>query len=264
VVITPGWWNYYQLWYLNIDVRKSRAIFGLLGQIQPGNWLPAMPNGLQSGARPASLQDRYDQLYGKFADAWRVTKSGSLFDYAPGTSTATYTLEDWPQQEPSVCKLPDGWAPKLPPQKPIEADIAKKQCAVIADKGLRANCATDVMRTGELGFVATYLATDRLRSNKPPREPSLVSPKADELDLADSVSFAWEQTADPDGGALTYLHCVWPIGDTQTLNHCRQIRDGNMASISGLESNRAYYWKVVVTDGQGATIESELRRFMTK
>ena len=33
---------------------------------------------------PASLGARYDTLYEKFADAWRVTDRDSLFDYAPG------------------------------------------------------------------------------------------------------------------------------------------------------------------------------------
>ena len=38
---------------------------------------------------PANLHDRYVTLYDKFGAAWRVTNSNSLFDYAPGTSTAT-------------------------------------------------------------------------------------------------------------------------------------------------------------------------------
>ena len=34
VVITPGWWAHYQVWYLNIDVRHARANQGVLGAIR--------------------------------------------------------------------------------------------------------------------------------------------------------------------------------------------------------------------------------------
>ena len=36
------------------------------------------------------------------------------------------------------------------------------------------------------------------------------------------------------------------------------------AETDWLEPNSAYYWKLVVDDGQGGTVESELRRFRTK
>ena len=48
---------------------------------------------------PASLQDRYAVLYKKFADSWRVTDKTSLFVYAPGTSTKTFTDRGWPAEE---------------------------------------------------------------------------------------------------------------------------------------------------------------------
>lgn len=265
IVITPGWWDYYQLWYLNIDVRRSRAIFGVMGQIQPRNWLPAFPNGSLPGERPANLADRYQQLYGKFADAWRVTKSSGLFDYAPGTSTATFTLKGWPNDQADGCKLPAGWEPKLPPQKPISAGAAKEICGALVDAQRRANCTADVMATGETGFAKTYLATEQIQRNHVPRAPDLLAPLADELDLPDAVDFAWEPTTDKDGGKLTYLHCVWPVGEQQTFNHCKPVSARETRTyVTGLESNRAYHWKLVVDDGQGGTIDSEMRRFKTK
>ncbi|HVI72652.1 MAG TPA: hypothetical protein VM656_14355, partial [Pyrinomonadaceae bacterium] len=33
---------------------------------------------------------------------------------------------------------------------------------------------------------------------------------------------------------------------------------------SGLESGKAYYWKVIIEDGKGGTTESEMRRFDVK
>ena len=265
IVITPGWWDHYQLWYLNVDVRRSRATFGVLGQIQPRNWLPALPDGSTFGERPANTSDRYQQLYGKFADAWRVRKATTLFDYAPGTSSATYTLKGWPLDGAKTCALPAGWAPKQPPQKPLSADEAKEVCNAVVDKTRRANCIADVMATGEAGFAKTYLATERIQRNYVPKAPALGSPVADQLDLADAVDFAWEPTYDKDGGTPTYLHCVWPVGDTQTFKQCKPVPAKETKTyVTGLERDRAYYWKLVVDDGQGGTVESETRRFRTK
>jgi hypothetical protein len=121
------------------------------------------------------------------------------------------------------------------------------------------------MATGEAGFADTYLATERIQRNYIPKAPSLVAPMADQLDLSDAVDFAWEPTADKDGGKLTYLHCVWPVGDTQTFKRCKPVPEKETKTyVTELEPNRAYYWKLVVDDGQGGTVESELRRFRTK
>jgi hypothetical protein len=35
-------------------------------------------------------------------------------------------------------------------------------------------------------------------------------------------------------------------------------------NVSGLQSGKAYYWKVIVEDGKGGTVESETRRFEVK
>jgi hypothetical protein len=236
-----------------------------MGQIQPQNWLPALPDGSLFGERPANTTDRYQQLYGKFADAWRVRKSTALFDYAPGTSTATYTLKGWPLDGAKSCLLPAGWAPKQPPQKQMSAEAGKEICSGLADKTRLANCIADVMATGEAGFAKTYLATERIQRNIAPGVPNLLSPMPDEVDLADAVDFKWEPTADKDGGTLTYLHCVWPVGDAQTFKQCTPVPGKEArAYVTGLEPDRAYYWKLVVDDGQGGTVDSELRRFRTK
>ena len=38
----------------------------------------------------------------------------------------------------------------------------------------------------------------------------------------------------------------------------------NMSKSVQLDSGKAYFWKVVVEDGQGGTSESEMRRFATR
>jgi len=265
IVITPGWWPHYQVWYLNIDVRHARANQGVMGTISPNQWLPALADDTFLGARPGSLSSRYKQIYGKFADSWRVNSQTSLFDYAGGTSTATFTLPGWPAFEPQSCKLPKGWEPSVEAPKPLPADEAKKLCSAVVDPVRRANCEQDVMITGDAGFAKTYLATERIQRNAIPTAPALVLPEKSQVGLSDSVAFAWKLVNDKDDGKLTYLHCVWPAGEKQTFRHCRELgAQAERTEVSGLKGAQPYFWKVVVDDGQGGTVESETRRFATK
>jgi lysyl endopeptidase len=169
--VTPLWWSGPNKWYLNIDVFRSQTPKtiggaqpgavrpgGLIAATAPGSWLPALPNGSALGPMPASLHDRYNDLYKKFGDAWRVTPSRSLFDYAPGTSTATFTLKSWPPEKPP-CVIPN-----TPPVKPTTQDVAQKACSEIRDKAMNANCVFDVGITGEKGFAKLYLISQRLRA----------------------------------------------------------------------------------------------------
>src|SRR5205807_9956787 len=68
------------------------SVQGLLGTDSgnPANDL-ALPDGTVL-PQPVSQST----LYGQYADAWRITDQTSLFDYAPGQSTATFTNEDFP------------------------------------------------------------------------------------------------------------------------------------------------------------------------
>jgi hypothetical protein len=265
IVITPGWWSHYQVWYLNIDVRHARGNQGVMGTIAPNQWLPALSDDTFLGTRPSSLSKRYQQIYGKFADSWRVNSQTTLFDYASGTSTTTFTLPGWPAFEPQSCKLPKGWEPKAEPPKPLPADVAKKVCSGVVDAVRRANCEQDVMITGDEGFAKTYVATERIQRNSIPAAPQLIAPEKSQVNLGDSVGFAWKPVKDKDAGKLTYLHCVWPAGEKQTFKHCKELgSQAEKTEVSGLKGGQPYFWKVMVDDGQGGTVESETRRFATK
>ena len=88
------------------------------------------------GPMPASLQDRYVALYKTFADSWRVTDKTSLFVYAPGTSTKTFTDPDWPAEKPP-CKLkPQFQIPGAPVLKGIPIAEAERICRGVIDKDL--------------------------------------------------------------------------------------------------------------------------------
>jgi hypothetical protein len=156
--VTPGWWTSQKKWYLTLSVFHTPATEGIMGAIAPGSWLPALSDGTSLGAMPASLHQRYLDLNQTFADAWRVTDKTSLFDYAPGTSTATFTLSSWPKENPP-CVLPEN-----PPAKPLDPRTAKNLCRQIVDRNMYANCVFDVTVTGEPGFAKTYLLTQRIRA----------------------------------------------------------------------------------------------------
>jgi hypothetical protein len=163
LMATPTWWASQSKWYLNVDVSHSGIVSdaggasarGIAGAIAEGSWLPALPNGASIGPMPGSLAARYDALYEKFADAWRVTDRDSLFDYAPGASTNSYTMKDWPKQSPP-CDIRGE-----KPVEPAPEETAVAACRPIADANRRADCVFDVRATGNVGFAQTYANTQR-------------------------------------------------------------------------------------------------------
>ncbi len=293
--ITSNWWDHRQLWYMNINVRQSRATEGVMGAIAPNNWLPALPDGTQLGPRPASLHQRYVDLYEKFEKAWRVTSATSLFDYAPGTSTATFTIEKWPEENPTLCDVPPtaGIPPGPAPQKPLDERTAEQFCGNIADKNRRNNCIQDVMVTGETGFAKAYAETEQSERNRFPDPPKLDFP-ADRAELPQPVPFTFSEAADRESKGVTYRQCIWPIERQFTLNDCdpkpitversklgwlkrsklgilKKSKPGMLErtarstpSGAALKSGRSYFWKVIVEDGKGGLTESETRRFVVK
>lgn len=222
-IITPNWWDWRQLWYLNVDLRSPRATEGTIGAIAPNNWLPALPDGTLLGPKPGDRGQRYIDLYEKFADAWRVTDATSLFDYAPGTSTSTFTVDSWPLEAPQRCQIPrdpDGGPFLKEPQRQLPIDVAKQQCAPLVEADRRANCEMDVMVTGEVGFAKSYLLTEQVQLNNRPATPVLLSPADSTIDLGTAVSFDWKRTTDAEGDPLRYMHCVWPSGQLHTFKQC--------------------------------------------
>lgn len=276
VVITPGYWAYYQLWYMNVDVQRARASDGVIGAIAPGNWLPALPDGSLLGPRPSDLHQRYVDLYQRFANAWRVRSSDTLFDYARGTSTNTYTIPSWPVENAYTCRLPPNAPnrPNRPPARTIPLERARLYCATVVDPARRANCVQDVSVTGNPGFANTYVATQEIEQNGAPAHPPLGTPDEDKIDLPSKVTFTWTKSADPDRDKLTYFHCVWPTDERFSFKRCKQVGSSShklgsdhakaLSTTVQLARSKAYYWKVIVQDETGATTESETRRFATK
>lgn len=157
LVVTPGWWSSHNIAYLNISMLNTPATEGIAGFIEPGQWLPKLSDGTYLGSKPSNLSDRYKDLNKTFSKSWRVSNASSLFDYAPGTSTATFTIEGWPFENASSCKLPE-----TSMVKQIDLDVAKRACLEVIDPDNRNNCVMDVAVTGEIGFAKTYLLAQKL------------------------------------------------------------------------------------------------------
>lgn len=171
LMVTPLFWNSQGKWFLNVEVVRNGSdgmggsdpgsfgfSGGLMSALAPGSWLPALADGTSLGPMPSSLNQRYTDLYQKFGESWRVTDRTSLFDYAAGTSTATFTDVTWPRLS-SSCKLPAS-----PSIVPIRAEVARRLCRGVVDKNTNAHCVYDVMNTGEPAFAKLYLQKQRIRS----------------------------------------------------------------------------------------------------
>ena len=177
----PNFWGApHNKWYLNVSVFHSPASEGIMGAMAPGSWLPALADGSSLGPKPAALNQRYVDLYQKFADAWRVTDATSLFDYAPGTSTATFTVKSWPPENPP-CVIPQS-----PPTTPMAVQDARKLCRLVIDKNRNANCVFDVAITGEPGFAKAYLLSQRIEAGS---TKTTVSVSKESSQVRDTVIF---------------------------------------------------------------------------
>lgn len=162
---TPYFWSHNNIWILNISVSHTNAHRGIMGRIPQETWLPLLPNGASVGPKPADPHERYVALYKTFANAWRVTDKTSLFVYATGTSTATFTDLDWPTEKPPCEQVKPGF--EIPGAKPpldgIKIETAEKICKPVTFDDLHRGCVFDVATTGDKALLEPYLRAQQLR-----------------------------------------------------------------------------------------------------
>lgn len=225
VVVTPGWWDSQQIWYMNINAQHVRARDGVMGAIAPGGWLPALSNGDQLGRRPRSLADRHRDLYQTFAQSWRVDDMTSLFDYENGLSAGSFVLPTWPESAPNNCLAPPqpGGPVRGPAPAPIAEAEAEALCAAVVDPERRRNCVVDVMATGEPGFAETYAAGERLDNRRLPAPPQLTFPEDNARLPGSSIDFTWSPPAIADAPGVRYRHCIRSGEEMFDLNRCVKL-----------------------------------------
>jgi hypothetical protein len=135
-------------WGLVLDVAPARGLrghlTGLLGNLHGEASNELVTRAAQTIKNPPSFHD----LYQVFGDSWRIRQSESLFDYAPGESTATFTNRRLPTRPISAADLPNGQA----------AEAICHSMGVTDPKILQA-CALDVATTGQAAFSDSAAAT---------------------------------------------------------------------------------------------------------
>jgi hypothetical protein len=224
LIVTPTFWQDQQKWYLNVNVYATTAAAGIFGKLARDSWLPALPDGSSLGPKPDSLHQRFIDLYGKFADAWRVSDSTSLFDYAPGTSTATFTDRGWPKENPQSCAI-EGQPSAGPP---VDVAVAEKACSAVVDNNMRADCVFDVSVTGFTGFANTYVLTQQRR---PDATETTVKGDRDLTTYGENATFtATVAQITPRGGGA-------PTGTTQFI-----LDGGNVGNPVTLDANGRALW----------------------
>lgn len=95
----------------------------------------------------------FEQLYPSYADGWRVTGDTSLFSYADGQDTGSFTDREFPQREVTVDDL-----------DPTRRARAEQVCrwAGITDARQLAECVLDVGVTGRPEFAVSGVGTERI------------------------------------------------------------------------------------------------------
>jgi hypothetical protein len=156
LVVTSSYWGARKVWHLNVGVYGTSAHQGTMGRLAESSWLPALPDGSSLGAKPASESERYQALYEKFADAWRVTNATSLFDYEAGTSTASFTRDEWPRNDAQSCAINGQTSAQA-----ATPEVAQQACANVVGAARKADCVFDVMVTGNAGFGKSYEVAQR-------------------------------------------------------------------------------------------------------
>ncbi len=84
--------------------------------------------------------ESYDDLYKRYAPGWRITQANSLFTYATGTSTATYTDTSYPRKQITITG-----------EQRAKARTVCENAGVTDPQALE-SCIEDVALTGDAGY----------------------------------------------------------------------------------------------------------------
>ncbi|MFP2996230.1 hypothetical protein ABN763_09965 [Spongiivirga sp. MCCC 1A20706] len=99
-------------------------------------------------------------------------------------------------------------------------------------------------------------------TNQAPGVFNLLSPVNDARDIPLNVELSWDAAVDPDGDSVLY-----DVYLDQSANPSTKVMNQTQVtnfSISDLENETRYYWKVIATDLKGGEAESEVRSFVTQ
>ena len=177
----------------SVSIAATREVRGLLGNNDgdPTNDI-ALPDGTVL-AQPVS----FEELYGLYADAWRISDVTSLFDYPAGLGTADFTDLDFPAAEITTDDFPDDLVA-----------AAEAEASGISDPRLREAAILDALVTGDLA--------EAIQSAETAVTPmiSLETTGAPSLDAGIGVFGSVSEIVEGDVGAESVIFTVYRTGDT--------------------------------------------------
>jgi len=162
--------------YMNLTIKlpaaQQGAVAGLLGNADGNTADDIAMRGGPVIPQPVP----YAVLVGSYADSWRISNAESLFDYAPGEDTNTFTDPNFPNSMADSGDL-----------DPAAASAAKATCqaAGVVNPIVLEACILDVVLTGDSSFAQSAAAAQQPVKELELALPDLVIVQAD-IDLADS------------------------------------------------------------------------------
>jgi hypothetical protein len=147
-------------------------------------------------AQPVNLFD----LYGLFADDWRITDATSLFAYAPGEGTNDFQVLNFPPVPISLESLPTAL---------VAAAAAQVAAAGITDPFLAEAAILDLLLTGDDTFIQAA------QGNQDPEEglETFIPPTPPLIGLASPMG----DVAEGDEGTVTLTFTVFRTGNAQDV-----------------------------------------------
>ena len=150
--------------YLNFDFKfpfyVEDQVVGLLGQIDGDT-----SNDFMTRAGQKIVHENgglsYEELYRIFGDSWRISDEESLFDYASGESTQTFTDLTVPDRIVSIGDLD--------PDVRAYAESICRNSGVLEDWPLK-NCIYDVGLSGDIRFAEGYSIASNIATLDAPRK----------------------------------------------------------------------------------------------
>ncbi len=150
---------------LNTTVTPSEQRRGtLVGLLGNDNGTPV--DDLVAGGVTLATPPPADDIVHRLADAWRVTQEASLFDYAPGQTTASFTDPSFPDSLVDPTRVPD-------------RATAEQRCrqSGVTNPALLDNCIVDYGMTSDFLFMNVYSRQQQIlaaHAALPPPTPGIL------------------------------------------------------------------------------------------
>lgn len=179
----------------SVSLASGRDVRGLLGNADGDT---ANDLALRDGTVLAQPVDFAD-LYGPFADNWRISDVTSLFDYAPGEGTADFTDSSFPVAGVTLEDFP---------AEVVAA--AASAAAGIDDPALRDAAILDYLVSGSTDYIAAATVVDEAR----PMDVVATEPtNAPVIPAGIGISVSEAQIVEGDSGAQSVSFTIYRTGD---------------------------------------------------